>query len=159
MSVQININGENAAEAVKELSSLAAHFTLVPVTTPAITAAPAEAQQEEKPKRQRAAKQEDSAAKQAAAPAPTPAEEPETAQQDSEEPKEPQSSEPPKEEPATSSGDIPDIVELRARAQEIGKTPEGKKAIKALLDKFESKSLSDIPEERRSEFMDELAMI
>ncbi|QRG66952.1 hypothetical protein [Brevibacillus choshinensis] len=159
MSVQININGENAAEAVKELSSLAAHFILVPVTTPAITATPAEAQQEEKPKRQRAAKQEDSAAKQAAAPAPTPAEEPEEAQQDSENEKEPQASEPPKEEPTPPASDIPDIVELRARAQEIGKTEAGKKAIKALLDKFGSKSLSDLPEEKRADFMDELALL
>lgn len=151
MSVQININGENAAEAVKELSSLAAHFTLVPVTTPAITAAPAESQQEEKPKRQRTVKPTEADTKKQ--------EEPEVAQQDSENEKESQASEPPKEEQTQSTDDIPSIVELRARAQEIGKTAEGKKAIKALLDEFGSKSLSDIPEEKRADFMAGLDLI
>lgn len=41
MSVQIQINGENAAETVKELTSLASHFMHVPVTAPAISVAPA----------------------------------------------------------------------------------------------------------------------
>ncbi|GIM47004.1 hypothetical protein DNHGIG_25530 [Collibacillus ludicampi] len=48
---------------------------------------------------------------------------------------------------------VPTVVELRAKAQEKGKTPEGKKAIKALLEKFESKSISDIPEEKRAAFL------
>lgn len=48
---------------------------------------------------------------------------------------------------------IPSIVELRAKAQEKGKTPEGKKAIKALLEEFGSKSISDVPEEQRAAFL------
>jgi hypothetical protein len=48
---------------------------------------------------------------------------------------------------------VPTVVELRAKAQEKGKTPEGKKAIKALLDEFGSKSISDVPEEKRSAFL------
>ncbi|ELK41268.1 hypothetical protein D478_14885 [Brevibacillus agri BAB-2500] len=152
MSVQISIHGENAAEAVKELASLAAHFTLVPVTTPAITAAPAEAQQEERPRRQRAARQSEPAADK---PTAAPAQEPEVGEVGGD----------PADDASEGTGDdsggdpIPTIVELRARAQEIGKTAEGKKAIKALLDKFGSKSLSDLPEEKRAEFMDELAMV
>ncbi len=49
--------------------------------------------------------------------------------------------------------DIPDVTALRAAAQEKGKTPEGKKAIKALLVTFESNSISSIPEEKRAEFL------
>ncbi|EJL44001.1 hypothetical protein PMI08_02119 [Brevibacillus sp. CF112] len=149
MSVQISINGDNAAEAVKELASLAAHFTLVPV---AIAAAPAEAQQEERPKRQRSARQSEPAADK---PTAAPAQEPEVGEVGGD----------PADDASEGTGDdsggdpIPTIVELRARAQEIGKTAEGKKAIKALLDKFGSKSLSDLPEEKRAEFMDELAMV
>ncbi|MBO8164676.1 MAG: hypothetical protein H0Z34_13325 [Brevibacillus sp.] len=48
---------------------------------------------------------------------------------------------------------VPSVVELRAKAQEKGKTPEGKKAIKALLDEFGSKSISDVPEEKRAAFL------
>lgn len=66
---------------------------------------------------------------------------------------------PDNQEPESGGVDIPSIVELRAKAQEIGKTAEGKKAIKALLDKFGSKSLSDVPEEKRADFMDELALL
>ncbi|SDG48400.1 hypothetical protein [Desulfosporosinus hippei] len=48
---------------------------------------------------------------------------------------------------------VPTVVELRAKAQEKGTTPEGKKAIKALLDEFGSKSISDVPEEKRAAFL------
>ena len=51
---------------------------------------------------------------------------------------------------------IPTVVELRAEAQKHGQTPEGKKAIKALLNAFESKSISDVPEDKRMAFMVEL---
>ena len=57
---------------------------------------------------------------------------------------------------ATETEEIPTVVDLRAKAQEKGATPEGKKAIKALLDKFESKSISDVPEEKRVAFLREL---
>ena len=56
----------------------------------------------------------------------------------------------------TETEEIPTVVELRAKAQEKGTTPEGKKAIKALLDKFESKSISDVPEDKRAVFLREL---
>lgn len=49
--------------------------------------------------------------------------------------------------------DVPTVVELRAKAQEVGRTPEGKKAIKELLDKFGSKSISDVQENQRVAFM------
>ena len=52
--------------------------------------------------------------------------------------------------------DIPTLVDLRAKAQEKGKTAEGKKAIKALLDKYDSKSISNVPEEVRVAFMADL---
>ena len=51
---------------------------------------------------------------------------------------------------------IPDIVELRAKAQEKGKTPEGKKAIKDLLEKYGCQSISTVPEEKRAAFLAEL---
>lgn len=54
---------------------------------------------------------------------------------------------------------IPTVVDLRAKAQEKGGTTEGKKAIKALLDAFESKSISDVPEDRRAEFLQKLGEI
>ena len=49
--------------------------------------------------------------------------------------------------------DIPDVTVLRAAAQEKGKTPEGKKAIKDLLTSFDSKSISAIPEDKRAAFL------
>lgn len=51
---------------------------------------------------------------------------------------------------------VPSVVELRSMAQEKGKTPEGKKAVKALLVELESKSISTVPEEKRAEFLAEL---
>ncbi|GEO27053.1 hypothetical protein AAC03nite_28380 [Alicyclobacillus acidoterrestris] len=57
------------------------------------------------------------------------------------------------------ANDIPTVVDLRAKAQEKGSTPEGKKAIKALLEEFESKSISAVPEERRAEFLARLEAI
>ena len=56
----------------------------------------------------------------------------------------------------TETAEIPTVVELRAAAQTKGGTPEGKKAIKALLDKFESKSISDVPEDKRTAFLQAL---
>jgi hypothetical protein len=66
---------------------------------------------------------------------------------------EPDTNEPEEEE---DTGPVPTVVELRAKAQEVGKTPEDKKAIKALLDEFESKSISDVPENKRAAFMKRL---
>lgn len=76
-------------------------------------------------------------------------------------PEKPQDPEPVKEQEAkdesaestTESENAPTVVELRAKAQEKGTTPEAKKAIKALLEEFGSKSISDIPEEKRAAFL------
>lgn len=57
------------------------------------------------------------------------------------------------QEPEPETENIPTVVELRAAAQEKGKTPEGKRAIKALLQEFGSRSISDVPEEKRAAFM------
>jgi len=59
----------------------------------------------------------------------------------------------------TETEEIPTVVELRAAAQTKGGTPEGKKAIKALLDKFGSKSISDVPEDKRTAFLDGLSAL
>lgn len=58
MSVQIHINGENAAEAVKELSNLAAHFMHVPVTSATISVDPAGAPMQAAQAQQPAAQQQ-----------------------------------------------------------------------------------------------------
>ncbi|WP_025848726.1 hypothetical protein [Paenibacillus ehimensis] len=128
MSVLIQINGENAGEAIKELSALAAGIN-------GQAAAPAATQEAPKPSRGRAATKPTSAA----------------------------AEEEPKNESAESNtvqededGPAPTVVELRAKAQEVGTTPEAKKAIKALLDEFGSKSISDVPEARRSAFLKRL---
>lgn len=65
----------------------------------------------------------------------------------------------PTEDEQPSKSDAPTVVELRAKAQEVGTTPEAKKAIKALLDKFDAKSISSIPEEKRADFLTELDLI
>lgn len=54
---------------------------------------------------------------------------------------------------------IPDVVQLRAVAAEKGKTPEGKKAVKALLDKFECSNISSVPDDKRAAFLKELEAI
>ncbi|HWQ74500.1 MAG TPA: hypothetical protein VN441_04230 [Syntrophomonas sp.] len=51
---------------------------------------------------------------------------------------------------------VPSIVEIREKAQQIGKTAESKHAIKALLDKYGSKSISNLPEEHRAAFLADL---
>jgi hypothetical protein len=51
------------------------------------------------------------------------------------------------------SAAVPTVVELRAAAQEKGKTPEGKKQIKNLLNSFDSKSISAVPEDKRVAFL------
>jgi len=139
MSVQIHINGENAIEAIKELSDLAANLVVAPVAA----ATQAEAPQEDKPKRQRSAKQEDPAPK----------------QQEEQQPEQPEQSEQPEPQQQGSSDNVPTVVELRAKAQEVGTSPEAKKAIKALLDQFGAKSISDVPEEKRADFLAELDLI
>lgn len=57
--------------------------------------------------------------------------------------------------PAGQMAPVIPVEELRAKAQEKGKTA-GKEAVKALLGRYESKSLSSIPEADRAAFMAEL---
>lgn len=52
--------------------------------------------------------------------------------------------------------EIPSVVELRAKAQEIGKDPAKKPKIKELLNKYGSPNISEVPEEKRAAFMAEL---
>lgn len=59
----------------------------------------------------------------------------------------------PEPESETKQIDSPNVVDIRKVAQQKGKTPEVKKAIKALLDEFGSKSISDVPEEKRAAFL------
>lgn len=48
---------------------------------------------------------------------------------------------------------VPTVVELRAAAQEKGNSPEGKKAIKDLLNRFGSPSISALRDDQRAAFM------
>ena len=63
------------------------------------------------------------------------------------------------ETPETVSEVIPTVVELRAAAQTKGGTPEGKKAIKALLDEIGSKNMTEIPEDKRAAFIQRLGAL
>lgn len=131
MPVMIQITGENAGQAIEEFAALSTAFTGAANT---VTAAALVV--EDKPKRQRTTKTETK---------PETTKEIEKVQETKE------------ESTAEESGDeIPTVVDLRAAGQEKGKTPEGKKAIKALLDEFESKSLSEVPEDKRAEFLKRL---
>ena len=60
------------------------------------------------------------------------------------------------DKPISVTEEIPTVVELRAMAQLKGGTADGKKAIKALLNEFESKSISDVPEDKRAAFLQKL---
>lgn len=130
MPVQITINGDNAAQAIEEFATLSAAFGG------------------------------------AAAPSTTVSEEPKQRTRKTNEVKKEQQKVTPdktvtQDEEAGTDGDteeveIPTVVELRAKAQEVGKDPKKKPAIKELLGKFESASISDVPEESRTAFMAEL---
>ncbi|NHN33509.1 hypothetical protein [Paenibacillus agricola] len=133
MSVQINITGDSAIEAVKEFSVLAAHFTFPAAGT-------ADATKSDKP----VATRNRSVAK------PVETEKPvESAAADA------------SEEGSQTKGSIeddfqdddapvPTVVDLRAKAQEVAKTLEGKAAVKLLL---AGRAISNIPEEERAAFL------
>lgn len=53
----------------------------------------------------------------------------------------------------------PSVAEIRDCAKEKGKTAEGKAAIKSLLETYNSKSISTLPEESRAAFMADLETI
>lgn len=128
MPVQITINGADAAESIRELSALASGLTgAAPVVTPV-----GEPKKETKKTVKQEKPEPDSVKEEA--PAGDPAIE---------------------ESDDIDSADIPTDVELRAKAQEIGKKmgAEGKQAIKELLNEFGSPNITGIPEKRRIEFM------
>ncbi|MGM1047630.1 MAG: hypothetical protein ACQEXX_15970 [Bacillota bacterium] len=137
MPVQITINGENANQAIEEFAALSAAFA-------GQAAAPVTATVEDpKPRQQRKATAESKKEVKAAADEGKPIDVDAISKEIEEE----------------QSGDgveIPSVVDLRAKAQEVGKTAEKKKAIKVLLNKFESPSISDVPEDKRIAFMAEL---
>lgn len=134
MPVNIHISGENAGEALKELSAFAAHLFGGQAL---VGASAAETPKVEKPARtdRAAAKKEVEAAKKETAVAA----DPDPADEQPEEPVE--------------TIQLPTVVELRAQAAEVGKTAQGKAAVKGLLDQFESKSISDVPEVKRLAFL------
>ncbi|MCY9733128.1 hypothetical protein M5X17_05055 [Paenibacillus alvei] len=127
MPVMIQITGENAGQAIEEFAALSTAFTGAVSTVTA--AAPV---QEEKPKRQRTTKTE---------PKPEATKETESVEKT--------------KDKSTGEG-IPTFEDLRAVGKEKGAMPDGKAAIRALLDEFESKSLSEVPDEKRTEFMKRL---
>ncbi|BBH19796.1 hypothetical protein Back11_11410 [Paenibacillus baekrokdamisoli] len=134
MSVQIHINGETAAEAVKELSILASHFTgnsAAPIAAAVETAKPEKAARQTKP------------AKQAEVEAPATQEAAENEKELDE-----AISDMPEGEGAT----IPTVEDLRANAAEVSKA--GKQAgVKALLSAIGASSISTIPEDKRADFL------
>lgn len=126
MPVTITINGENAAQAIEEFTTLSASF---------IPGASKTAPVEESPKpRQRKN-------------ATTPKEREEKEEVPEQEADSAETSE---------SIDAPSVVELRAKAQEVGKDPANKPKIKALLNKYDSPNISEVPEDKRAAFLAEL---
>lgn len=129
MPVQITINGDNAAQAIEEFATLSAAF--------GGSAAPSATVSEEPKQRTRKTNEVKKEEKKE-----TPVK---TATQDDE---------------AGADGDtkeveIPSVADLRAKALEVGKGPK-KLEIKKLLEEFDCKAISDVPEEKRISFMAEL---
>ncbi|WP_338841961.1 hypothetical protein [Paenibacillus glucanolyticus] len=131
MPVQITINGDNAAQAIEEFATLSAAF--------GGAAAPSATVSEEPKQRTRKTNEvKKEQQKETSVETNTPDDETGT------------------DGHSTEGEEIPTVVELRAKAQEVGKDPKKKPAIKELLGKFESASISDVPEEKRIAFMAEL---
>lgn len=130
MPVQITINGDNAAQAIEEFATLSAAF--------GGAAAPLAIVSEE-PKQRTRKTNEVKKEEKKVTPDKTVTQDEEAGTNDD-----------------TEEVEIPTVVELRAKAQEVGKDPKKKPAIKELLGKFESASISDVPEESRTAFMAEL---
>ncbi|WP_410769607.1 hypothetical protein [Fontibacillus sp. BL9] len=131
MPVQIMINGENATQAIEEFATLSAAFG-------GRTSAPVSAVVEEtKPKQRKSA----------------PAKEPEGKVIDLDKIEKEIEEE---NGAAQEDVEIPSVVDLRTRAQEVGQDPKKKPKIKALLNEFESASISDVPEDKRAAFMAKL---
>ncbi|WP_342416246.1 hypothetical protein NST83_01075 [Paenibacillus sp. FSL R10-2782] len=124
MPVQINITGEDANQAIEEFAILSAAFT--GVQAPTVQPTP----QEDKPKRNRTT-----------APKPEPKEDPNPDKVSNE---------------VQEDGkkiDIPSVLELREAAAGVGSTPEAKAKIKALLDQYEARNLSAVPDDQKVGFL------
>ncbi|MGO4787001.1 hypothetical protein AB4124_06180 [Paenibacillus sp. 2KB_20] len=138
MPVQITINGDNAAQAIEEFATLSAAF--------GGPAAPSATVSEEPKSRQRktsTVKKDES-------------KNVDVGQKIDVDAIEKEIEEEAEDGRSTEEEEIPSVVDLRAKAQEVGKDPKKKPAIKELLGKFESASISDVPEEKRIAFMEEL---
>jgi LAS superfamily LD-carboxypeptidase LdcB len=134
MPVQININGVDAAEALKELSSLAAGFNSNAASSPVT-------KQEEAPKRQTRAKAE-----------------PEKQQEKSEPQKEEKASDLGEDDLGFDEEPIPDDVQLRTVATQKSKSA-GRDKVKALLDKYEVPNVTAVPKDKRRVFLQELEVL
>lgn len=132
--INVSINAESASELSTTILELAAAFSTTSVEK-TVTPDPEEAPKADKPKRQNRKQKE----KKETPPPPV-----DNAQEEEEDQV---------EESASEEIPVPDVIELRAVAREKGKTAEGKKAIKALLDEFGFKNISEIAEEKRAEFL------
>lgn len=70
---------------------------------------------------------------------------------------EPKTEEKSKTEKPGNTTDIPSVVDIRAKAKEITDADTSKRPeVKALLDEFDCKNITSIPEDRRTEFMERL---
>jgi len=136
MSVQINITGEDAGQALQDLATLSAAL----ITPKGAIAIPATAEQPEAPKATRTRKQ--TAAKPAEHVASEP-ENPEEADDDF-----PDNTPDPDEE-------VPDDVKLRAAASEAA-SRAGKAPVKALLDKYGVPNVTALPDDKRVQFLRDL---
>jgi len=132
MPVTITINGENAAQAIEEFATLSASFI------PSSAQAPVTATLDEPKIRQRKPKRDE------------PEEKPIDIEKIEKEIE---------EEAGTASQDdveIPSVVDLRAKAQQVGQDSKKKPKIKALLDKYGSPNVSEVPEDKRAAFLADL---
>ncbi|WP_419890708.1 hypothetical protein [Paenibacillus xylanexedens] len=140
MPVQINITGADAAESLRELSALS--FGLCGNVQVAASATPVK----EEPKSRRNSTKSDTT---------KPADEKSKVTHQVEPKSNPDSDTGPTEGDDDDTVDIPDDVALRAAATE--KSGEvGKAKIKALLDKYEVKNVTAIPNDQRIDFLREL---
>lgn len=132
MPVTITINGENAAQAIEEFATLSASFI------PGSAQAPVNATVEDPKQRQRRS-----------ATAKEPEEKSINVDKIVKEIEEEAAA-------ATQDDDIPTVVDLRAKAQEVGQDAKKKPKIKALLDKYGSPNVSEVPEDKRAAFLADL---
>ncbi|PWV90226.1 hypothetical protein DFQ01_1442 [Paenibacillus cellulosilyticus] len=155
MSISIQISGENAAETVQQLAALATFFngalTINSVST--VVAAPEQESTDTKTttRRQRTARTETAVAETTTTAVAEP-EEPQAKQQEPEPEPEPEK----EQAGATGSDELSVTIEaLRAKATAVAQS--GKQAqVKALLTKFGVANISTVPEDKRSDFFQEL---